>query len=511
MSLGTITKPSITAPLFETDCYKLGHKDLYPAGTTNVLVNFTSRASRIVGIDKVIHFGLQAFLQSYCIEGYAPFFAAEEDEAVAEYAAKMDRILGDNHGITIDHVRALHRLGYLPLIFRSLPEGTRVPLRVPPFTVEATDPEFFWLPNYIETVLSSEIWQPSTAATIADSYRQVLDAAVERTGGEKAFVNWQLHDFSFRGMTGAAAAAASGAGHLLSFTGSDSLVTIDWVDRYYPSDAGTENGMILGSIPATEHSVMCAGISESSELETYSRMLDARPTGNLGLVSDTMNLWVVLQSILPALKDKIMARDGKLVIRPDSGDPVDIICGTSTRPGAVFTAQVRTLESDPAFYGVLEILWSIFGGTVNEAGYKVLDSHIGMIYGDSITIERARDMTARMEKMGFAAENIVLGVGSFTYQYVTRDTFSSAMKATWAEINVKGHDLLKDPITDTGMKKSATGRLAVVRNEDGELALIERATPQDEARSLLEPVWANGQFLRTQSFNDVRTVLGNIA
>lgn len=501
----TITAPSITAPLFLTDCYKLGHRALYPQGTTAVYSNYTNRASRVEGVNHVVHFGLQAFIQSYCVEAFAPFFAAQEEEAIAEYEQTLVNVLGPGHGIDTTHIRELHQLGYLPLIFRSLPEGTRVPLRVPSFTVENTLPNFFWLTNYIETVLSAEIWQASTSATTADAYRRLLDDAAERTGGDPAFVNWQLHDFSFRGMGGAHAAAMSGAGHLLSFTGSDSLATIDWVNRYYPSQPGSQNGQILGSIPATEHSVMCAGIAHENELMTFNRILDQHPAGNVSVVSDTMNFWSVLQEILPALKDRIMAREGKLVIRPDSGDPADIICGTRSN------RQNSDSVKDPAYYGAVQLLWDEFGGRINAAGYKELDPHIGLIYGDSITPARAKDITERLEAAGFAASNIVFGVGSYTYQYVTRDTFSSAVKATWAQIDSEGYDLLKDPVTDSGMKKSATGRLAVKRDEHGELYLVERASEQDEAASLLEPVWKDGEFLRIQSFKDARTVLGNIA
>lgn len=507
----TTTTAAITAPLFLTDCYKLGHKDLYPTGTTKVYSNYTNRASRIDGVDHVVHFGLQAFIQSYCVEAFAPFFAADEDEAIAEYEKTLVSVLGPEHGIDTSHIRELHQLGYLPLVFRSLPEGTRVPLRVPSFTVENTEADFFWLTNYIETILSAEIWQASTSATTADVYRQLLDAAAQRTGGDSAFVNWQLHDFSFRGMGGAHAAAMSGAGHLLSFTGSDSLGTIDWVNRYYPSTAGSENGQILGSIPATEHSVMCAGIAHEDEQATFERILEKHPVGNVSVVSDTMNFWSVLGEILPALKNKIMAREGKLVIRPDSGDPADIVCGTRSNPDFPEPEQDQTPEQNPAYFGAVQLLWNEFGGTINAAGFKELDPHIGLIYGDSITPARAKDITERLEKAGFAASNIVFGVGSFTYQYVTRDTFSSAVKATWAEIDGQGYDLLKDPVTDSGMKKSATGRLAVLRDEQGELYLVERADAKAQAASLLEPVWKDGEFLKTQSFKGVRNVLGNIA
>ncbi|MCC9174440.1 nicotinate phosphoribosyltransferase [Arthrobacter sp. zg-Y179] len=505
-----LTTASITAALFQTDAYKLGHIHMYPRGTTKVLSNFTNRGSRIEGVDHVVHFGLQAFLQKFCIEAFAPFFAADEDDAVAEYQAGLNDILGPNT-VGTDHIRSLHRRGYLPLIFRAVPEGTRVPLRVPSVTVESTEPEFFWLVNYIETALSASIWQPSTAATIADKYRGILDTAAGKTGTDAAYVDWQLHDFSFRGMPGVEAAAASGAGHLLSFKGSDSLGSADFIRRYYNSSFGAENGQILGSIPASEHAVMCAG-GQNGEAETFRHILEVNPTGNISLVSDGYDLWHVLQGILPGLKDIITSRDGNVVIRPDSGDPADIVCGTSTRPGAVLPDATPSMAEDPAYFGVVALLEAEFGSTRNDAGYKVLNN-VRVMYGDSITPERAADITARLEKEGYASENVVLGAGSFTYQYVTRDTFSSAIKVTYIEVNGRPRNVFKDPITAKGFgsKRSATGRLAVTRNDAGELVLIEKATPEQEEASLLQPVWANGEFLRRQSFADVRAVLGNIA
>ena len=503
-----LTTAGVTSALFQTDAYKLGHIHMYPEGTTKVLSNFTNRGSRLDGVDHVVHFGLQAFLQKFCIEAFAPFFAADEDEVCAEYQAGLNDILGPNT-IGTDHIRALHRRGYLPLIFRSVPEGTRVPLLVPSVTVESTEPEFFWLVNYIETALSASIWQPSTAATIADKYRGILDAAAAATGTDRGFVDWQLHDFSFRGMSGIDAAAASGAGHLLSFKGSDSLGAMDFIRRYYNSSHGAANGQILGSIPATEHAVMCAGGRDGEE-ETFRHVLRVNPTGNVSLVSDGYDLWNVLQNILPALKAEITARDGNVIIRPDSGDPADIVCGTSSRPGTVLAAQAPPMAQDPAFHGVVALLDAEFGSTLNAAGYKLLNK-VRVMYGDSITTDRAADITSRLKTMGYASENIVLGAGSYTYQYVTRDTFSSAVKVTYIEVDGEARNVFKDPITAKGSKRSATGRLAVTRNAGGELVLTEKATPEQEDASELQPVWANGAFIRRQSFADVREVLGNIA
>jgi nicotinamide phosphoribosyltransferase len=480
--------------LMLTDVYKLGHLQQYQlAGTPEVVYsNWTNRGSRIAGVDHVVHFGLQAFLAKL-ETWFEPFFATDEDEVCSLYAERLTQILGPNT-IGTDHVRALHRKGYLPLTFSAVPEGTPVPLRVPSFTFENTDPEFFWLTNYIETIASAEVWQPSTSATIALEFRKVLEAGCERTGGDPLAIDWQGHDFSFRGMSSMETAAASGAGHLLSFTGTDSLPSLDYIEQFYGGE------YVAGSVPATEHSVMCAGAAVVGEKELFSRLIDLYPAGIFSVVSDTFNLWEVLTDFLPEFRDRILARDGKMVIRPDSGDPVDILCGEQTADGT-------NTDRSPAVKGVIELLWDTFGGSINEAGYRVLDPHIGAIYGDSITRDRARQIIDRLAAKGFASTNVVFGVGSFTYQYQTRDTFMSAVKATWALVNGVGYDLQKDPITDNGTKKSARGRLAVFRNSDDELYLVEQATPEQEAASELQPVWHDGVFLRTQTFAEVRETM----
>ena len=511
--------------LMLVDSYKLDHRSMYElAGDPEVVYsNWTNRGSRIEGISHVVHFGLQAFIQRY-MDKFDAFFAADEDLVAELYEERLLGVVGPN-SIGTDHIRALHRKGFLPLLFSAVPEGTLVPVRVPSFTVENTDPDFFWLTNYIESAMSAEIWQASTSATIAHQLRKTLVAGAALTGGDVAAVDWQGHDFSFRGMSSWDTAAASGAGHLLSFTGTDSMVTLDWIDRYY---GGVYTA---GSVPASEHSVMCALAATVGEREAFRRLLGHYKTGIVSVVSDTFDLWEVLTDFLPSMHDEIMARDGKLVIRPDSGNPVDILTGNfdvrddprefdqGSDGDAAFNASVRGAnlsyyenEKDagrltPADKGVIELLWEEFGGTINEAGYKVLDSHIGAIYGDSITVARAQEIMDRLEAKGFASTNVVFGVGSYTYQYNTRDTFMSAVKATWAMVDGIGYDLQKDPVTDSGMKKSAKGRLAVFRDEAGELYLVEQATPEQEEVSELQPVWMDGKFLQFQSFAEVRRVL----
>lgn len=475
-------------PITLIDGYKTGHRTQYPEGTQYVYSNFTPRSSRINTADHVVFFGLQYFLLHYLTEQMKAFFDADVDTVCANYERRMTGYLGHDRTGS-DHIRALHALGYLPLDIRALPEGTKVPLGVPMLTVENTDPDFFWLVNYFETLLSSVLWLPITSATTAERFRDMLTVFAERTGSDLGFVGFQGHDFSFRGMQNPEAAALSGAGHLLSFEGTDTIPALDIVEDYY---AGMPDGYLIGaSVDATEHSVMCAG-GMDDEMGTFERLLDTHPTGILSVVSDTWDLWNVLTNILPALKDKILARDGKLVIRPDSGDPVLIVCGNpEAAPGS------------PQNKGVIRLLHETFGGTKTSTGHIMLDSHIGCIYGDGIDGDRMYAILSRLDRMGFSSGNMVFGLGSFTYTYVTRDTYGMAMKATWAQVNGVGHDLFKDPVTDDGGKKSATGRLAV-RKVDGKLTLVQRADGVDERLSELRPVWRDGTLLVHESFDVIR-------
>lgn len=476
-------------PINQIDGYKLDHRRQYPEGTEVVYSNWTPRMSRIPGQDKVIFVGLQFFLQKYLVEDFGEnFFNRDVDEICAAYTRRVNGYLGPNE-IGDQHIRDLHALGYIPLTFRAMPEGTHVPLRVPMLTVENTHPDFAWLVNYFETLMSSVLWMPCTSATTASRMRGLLMDYAEKTGSPQEFVDFQGHDFSFRGMPGPEAAALSGLGHLTAFAGTDTIPAIDVAEQYY----GAPDGYMIGaSVPATEHSVMCAG-GEETELETYNRLLDLYPVGILSVVSDTWDFWAVLTEILPALRDKIMAREGKLVIRPDSGDPVKIICGDPEAP-----------VGSPAYKGAVETLWDEFGGTVTEKGYKVLDAHLGVIYGDSINFDRAQAILSGLEAKGFASANMVFGVGSFTYQYTTRDTFGFAMKATWVQINGVGKNIFKDPVTDSGFKKSAVGRLAVIEDIDGNPVLINEAEPSQEDLSMLRQVWANGEFFHTDTFDVIR-------
>lgn len=564
-------------PMTQTDFYKVNHKFQYPEGTSLVFSNFTPRSGKHFDrpVDGVVFTGLQMFIIEHLIDEWEEsFFNVDIDNAYDYYRNRIETSLGPN-AIDFTHVRDLHDLGYLPLRIRALPEGTVVPFKVPMFTIENTLPEFFWLTNYIETVISSEIWKPCTVATIAREYRKILEKYAEETGAPKEMIPFSVHDFSMRGMSGRHDAGNSGIGHILSFVGTDNIPAIDNCQRYLFADP--EQELIGTSIPATEHSVMCAGGKED-EYGTYKRLItELYPNGLVGIVSDTWDLWTVLTKIAPDLKDEIMARDGKVVFRPDSGNPVDIICGTyqpkfyhslgcltdeifeeyselcgqgQTGPstwegvanidGEVFKLKfevnyvgqwqdrgdklysvddIEMVSSEPHELtneekGAIQILWEQFGGTVNEKNFMELDSHVGLIYGDSITMERCEAICERLKAKGFSSGNVVFGVGSYTYQMITRDTFGMAMKATYCEINGQGREIFKDPVTDDGIKKSAKGLLMVVEDPEIQgncLKLVDQVTWNhvNSGSNELKVVFEDGKLLIHQTLSEIRKRVEN--
>lgn len=479
-------------PLMLIDFYKADHRRQYPEGTELVYSNFTPRKFRLEGREELVFFGLQYFVKEYLIKQWNEgFFNLPKDKVVNDYKRRMDNALGKD-SIPVEHIAQLHDLGYLPLVVKGLPEGTVVSPRIPVVTVYNTVPEFFWLTNYLESLMSAILWKPSTSATTAYQYRKTFNAYARETVSDTAidFVFWQGHDFSFRGMSGIEDASISGAGHLLSFYGTDTVPAIDFHELYYKGDSDKE--MIGGSVPATEHSVMCMG-TKDNEIGTFERLIEALyPNGIVSIVSDTWDFWQVITDYLPKLKTKVLARNGKVVIRPDSGDPVKIIIGDKdAAPGS------------PEYKGAIECMWEIFGGTVTEKGYKLLDAHIGLIYGDSITLQRQKDILEGLKAKGFASFNVVLGIGSYTYEYVTRDTYGFAMKATYGEVNGEARNIFKDPKTDDGTKRSAKG-LLMVTEVDGQLQLKDECTWEEEKQGLLQTVFENGKLVREQSLSEIR-------
>jgi nicotinamide phosphoribosyltransferase len=479
-------------PPHATDFYKSGHVFQYAKGTEYVYSNWTCRSDRWAHVlpnfdHKVVFFGLQGVCQWLLIDLWkSEFFDKPKDEVVAYYKRRMDSSLGPG-AVAVQHIADLHDLGYLPVRIKALPEGSRVDIRVPMFTIINTLPKFFWVTNYIETQLSAELWKAMTSATTAYEYWRLFDYYADETGIDKSFIQWQGHDFSFRGMSGITDASQSGAGHLLSFTGTDSIAAIDYLENYYGGE-----GLIGGSVPATEHSVMCMG-GEGGEIETFRRLItEIYPSGIVSIVSDTWDFWQVLTEYTVTLKEEILARNGKVVFRPDSGDPVKIIVGDPDAP-----------VGSPAYKGAVWCLWEIFGATITPTGYKTIDSHVGLIYGDSISLERAKAILKGLALKGFSSANIVFGVGSFTYQYVSRDTFGTAIKATWGQVNGEARELFKDPKTDNGIKKSACG-LIRIEYENGHFVMYDHQTHEKENQGLLQTVFEDGKLIHFETLADIR-------
>lgn len=481
-----------------TDGYKLDHRRQYPKGTEFVYSNWTPRSNSYFpeAEDGAVVFGIQYFIKEYLIKRFNnEFFNRPEEQVVNQFKRRIDTFLGENE-VGTEHIRELHKLGYLPIKIKALKEGSICPIGVPMLTVINTDPRFFWLTNFLETMMSMCLWLPMTSATTARIYRKELERHAKKTMFPKEVeLGFNCHDFSMRGMAGLEAAITSGMGHLTSFIGSETIPAVAACEEYYCADA--EKELISATVPATEHSVMCAGGMED-EFGTFKRLLtDLYPKGFVSIVSDTWDFWQVITDFIPRLKNEILARDGRFVVRPDSGIPEDIICGTDN-------------PNDPEYIrkGAYECLWDIFGGTYTENGYKVLDTHIGMIYGDSITIERQREIYRRLEEKGFAATNLVLGIGSYTYQYRTRDSLGFAMKATWCRINGEDKPIFKSPKTDNGMKKSLKG-LLYVAEESGKYKVYDNVEPTEENAGCLETVFENGVLLKDYTLSEIRNNVRN--
>ena len=558
-----------------TDAYKLFHKEAYRDGIEVVYSNYTSRSGRLSNVDDadsdgVVFVGLQYFIKDTLIKEWnETFFNVPEDKAIKFIRRHTKALLGFEYNV--DHFIALHKLGYLPIEIKALPEGSVVPYGVPPLTFRNTHNDFGWLANYLETVLSTENWGIQTSATTSRAYLKNTKKMFKDIGIEEDLLLFMNHDFSMRGMFGKQASAMSGFGHLCASAGTDVLPAIMFAEEYY--NANVENELVGVSVPATEHSTATSfimsyaeekGISKlAAEIEYVKYLFTKVPTGIMSHVSDSFDFWTFVEKGLPSLRNYIMARDGKLVIRPDSGDPVEVLCGKEfiamkTKEDAmddldekfcdeldpvephyeqserylidginyVLTYEPDLNRHDKTYYyvdnygdwetkfkfevvetssedkGLIQCLYEQFPGGETPNGFKLLDDHIGAIYGDSITLTRQKEIYRRLMAKGFAPI-VVLGIGSYSYQHVTRDTHGSAVKATWVQRNGEGVEVFKDPKTDS-KKKSAKGLLRV-EFEDGRFVLYDQQTPEQETEGLLETVFINGEITRETTLQEIRT------
>lgn len=489
-------------PLLCLDFYKTAHADQYPKGLTKMVSYYTPRMSRLDDTNKITMFGLQAFIKDYLIDAFERwFFNAPIDKIVFEYKTYLNATIGTD-GVGEQRLRELWNLGYLPLEIRALPEGVRSNIKVPQIEISNTHPDFVWLVNSIETMLSCTMWHTQVSAEVGYRYRQIVNKFAERTCEDGVSRARLLGDFSMRGQESVESATKSSAAFCLSFLNTATVPAILWLERNYECDS-SEEPVAYGAL-STEHSVMCSNYAIDGDEITHVRRLltEIYPHQSFSMVSDSYDYWNLVDNILPQLKDEILAHDGCIAIRGDSGDPVEVVTQTVSK------------------------LWDIFGGTVNSKGYKVLDPHVKAIYGDSITPQRCQRIYEILEDEGFAINNVSLGVGSFSMQCLeqveygemkntihyapyTRDTFGIAVKATYAE-DENGAPIMifKNPKTDSGhFKKSQRGCCRVFKVDDGYSYEDGLTWEQAQENNELITVFKNGEFVKKYTLADVRANL----
>lgn len=557
-------------PLYEADGYKVGHPLMLAPNTTREYWTWIPRSLKYMpaGIEKLMSSG-QQLTWRYIHSVFQESFFNQPIDVAHKFIKDMSKYLMTEYNF--DGFEKLHKLGYLPVKIKSLPEGVFTKPNIPHMTGINTVDGYTWLGLFLETLVSKLSWQCPTAATIGFEYKKNAYNYTKLTDPENLWLSdFMCHDFHSRGGNPFTSIAV-GLGHSFSNKGSDTLNVIEASRYYYDFD---ENDVPIYSVNASEHSVTCTGIfyyerllrqgKLNKEIEWYysfknvpsngsienpdylaiAECLNLRdwlkrfPKGILSVVSDTMDLWKLITHILPRLKDLILSRDGKLVIRPDSGDPVDIVCGESEpyrvidknksfkewmlpegqkfkfleEPDVNYTVTKDGYEAYtylPKHKGVIELLWDIFGGETTSTGYKRLNSHIGAIYGDSITLDRQVQIYERLKNKGFASTNIVLGVGSFTYVMLTRDSAGFAAKGAWFETleydERVGYNIYKDPITDNGTKKSLKGFCAVFdETGDGDYFVQTECSPEIEDSGEMIVIYEDGKFYNQTSLNEIR-------
>lgn len=584
--------------LLMADSYKLGHHLMYPEKMEFLQANITPRSNRHLRKskfhdNKIVVMGVSAVMHEF-FNQWEDFFSMSWNYIEGEISGVI-RATDKNYDF--NHFKKLHELGRLPLCIQHIPDGELVDIGVPIVLVESEELDFAWLVNFCETMLLNMIWHPCTTATVAREYRLVMDYYANKTADNNliTFVDWQGHDFSLRGMEGMQAGAMSGLGHLAFFKGTDNMAACYLANKCYNANND------FGSVYATEHSVATSNIQFiKSELENLSscnfkelteddqlseceywflrELLEKFPENILSYVTDSYDYWGVLERILPKLKDEILSRVGTLVIRPDSGDPIEIICGKKQSYDYQFKdleeacekligiasidaeEQLRGRGADDTLQryfdyivsvgnklysvelsveydsyggdpfsilcvtdvevfnttelplsieekGSIQYLWELFGGTINEKGYKVLDSHIRLIYGDGITIERLEEILSRLEEKGFSSENVVFGIGSYPYQSVTRDTLGFAYKATYCQVDTNSIPVYKSPKTDQG-KRSLKGYITL-HKEDGVWKYYEHNEEQNDFIEDELIVYTDSEFYNRISLREIREKLKN--
>ncbi len=458
--------------LLLADAYKYSHYKLYASGTTKIYSYLESRGGMF---NETVFYGLHYFLKEY-LEGQA--FTKENIDEAEEILNGVFGRKGVFKRGNFDYILDKYN-GRLPIRIKAVPEGTAVPVKNVLMTIENTDPNCFWLTNFLETLLM-QVWYPSTVATLSREIRKTVEHYFELTADDasKSSIDFVLNDFGFRGVSSVESAGLGGSAHLINFMGSDTVYASAFAKKYY--DAKKVYGM---SVPATEHSIMTLKGVEG-EKEIFDHVLNAYPDGILSCVSDSYNIFNAVGELWGReFKDKIMQRNGTLVIRPDSGDPV------------------QTLLK------VFEMLFDRFGFTTNSKGYRVLPKQVRVIQGDGIDHESIQLIYKTLMTKGISAENLLLGMGGALLQKVNRDTQKFALKCSYAEVNGEIVNVQKSPteMNEQGelvksFKTSKAGRLKLIQTETGLKTVSENEMGED----ILETVFENGKIKKSHTFEEIR-------
>lgn len=528
-----------TNPLLLKDFYKAVHLQMIPQNMIKSVSYYTPRMSRVKQWNSVVNFGLQAFCKTYLIDYFNEnFFNRPKEEVIGEYKKYMENTLGKNV-CTYDKIEKLYDLGYLPIEIFSLPEGLKVPIHVPIFGITNTHPDFAWLGQALESLISAEMWYPMICATVGNTYREIVDYWYNKTCEDNVPRRRALGNFDFRGDQGLDAALKAGSAWCLSFVNTATVPVVPYLEKNYNCNCETEE-VGFGAV-STEHFVMCSNSAkdtaenpnyEYADIDPYRERIflkklltELYPNTSFSCVCDSYDYWNVVENILPTLKDEILNHNGCFLVRGDSGDCVKVVTET------VFK------------------LWDIFGGTVNSKGYKVLNPHVKALYGDGITTKRAEEIYQILEENGFAAQNVSLGVGSLSMHAIedeidlhlkscetdfedvlyhttlfnpfTRDTFGVAIKACYAEFlnedgTVTKMPIFKDPKTDRekgggNFKKSHKGCCKVFwRDKWNKIVTYIDELTWDEASqddNLMQTIFKNGEMVKEETLSEIRNRL----
>ena len=574
--------------ILKTDFYKVTHMQQYNTGITHFTSYLTPRGSRFKNIDKMVVFGIASFVNEILYKDFNENFFGKHWLDIYE---DLIEVLHDGLHyslLTIKEtelkIKKLYNLGYLPIELNGLPEGTLCPMGVPAIEIRSTHPDFAWVAQSIESILSCEFWHPAISATMALEYKKIAKAAYDKTVDDDISHMTAMCDFSMRGQESYTSSVASGAAFLTSFYNCSTIESRRYIRENY-NDTKPER---VNGLTSTEHSVMCSDYAIcGDERETFKRLLtEVYPDTSFAAVSDSYDFWNVVTNILPSLREEIEAHNGFIGIRHDSDEPVHALCGIKSinlnkilcgepevnnfedfeslvyeivnddlhfdeveevyfeykfkditykgvfdiipyvesydHKGREWIAYETTFlreERTPEDKGMVESLYELFGGYTNSKGYKVMNPKLKAVYGDSITIPRAKEIYKRLEEKGFAANNVSLGVGSFSMECLeedgvlkpfTRDSFSIAVKATYCIYNDNGEEkeifIYKDPKGCSG-KKSLKGLCRVVENYE-EIKVVQELNQQQydalKPASLFVNYFKDGN-VNKYSFKDIRS------